>query len=380
MNLQPDQYFSLLVPLSLTLLGLALAVCWWILRQQRFLLWLSIGYVVPSLTLSLQSLLDNAQLMQWSLVAGSLYLGSFCALTHGLALRCGGRIPMKLALLICGVTLALLAYFAWVDDQLWTRAWILNLALGLLLLLPMPAIFRKSANHDVLEKVLRVSYVVLTLYTLARSVLILTFIPTAEVQHLTRSVYWVLMLSVALLFSVWFLVLLLATTLRDIIRVLHEERNRDPLTQLLNRRAFFENAELSLTDPRQGPWTLLACDIDHFKHVNDNWGHTAGDAVLQQFGQMLQKQIRSGDMAARFGGEEFIILLTHSDVDDARNVAERIRQQLATTHFPDIDTPITVSFGLTPVSSPKDISEALDRADALLYQAKRAGRDRIHTT
>ncbi|MCB5363416.1 GGDEF domain-containing protein [Pusillimonas sp. CC-YST705] len=379
MNLHPVQYFSFLVPLSLTLLGLALLACWRVLPQQRFLLWLSVGYVISSLTLSFQSLLDTPQMAQWSAMAGILYMGSFWALAHGMALRCDGRASPLLAAAICLITLATLVYYSWIEDEIIVRATVLNLALGLLLLLAMPAIFRKSAGDDTLEKVLRISYIVLAVYALARPVLVLTLIPDADIAHLTRSLYWVFMLSAALLFSIWFLVLLLATTLRDILRVLHAERDRDPLTQLLNRRAFFEEAERSLTDSRQGPWTLLSCDIDHFKHVNDNWGHTAGDAVLRQFGQMLQKQTRSGDMAARFGGEEFTILLTHSDLEDAQHVAERLRQQLAATQFPEIDTPITASFGLTAVTSPTDISDAIDRADALLYQAKRAGRDRVYT-
>lgn len=383
MSLQPDQYFSLLIPLSLTLLGLALLVCWRVLRQQRFLLWLSIGYIVSSLTLSLQSLLDNHQLAQWSAIAGALYLGSFWALAHGMAARCGGRANAALALLISAVTLAVLIYYSQIEDELLVRACALNLALGLLLLLPMRAIFRKPAGRDTLEKVLRISYIVLALYSLARPVLIFTLIPIDEIGQLTRSVYWVFMLSAALMFSIWFLIVLLAATLRDIIGVLHEERDHDPLTQLLNRRAFFEAASFCLRNPRQAPWTLIACDIDHFKEVNDTWGHAAGDQVLVRFAQLLQGQIRRDDLAARFGGEEFIVLLAHSDILNARQVAERVRQQLLQTNFDGAGTTlgsaVTASFGLTAVTSLADLDSALQRADELVYQAKRAGRDCIRT-
>ncbi len=378
MSPQPYQYLLLFVPLSLTLLGAALAACWRVLPHQRFLLWLAIGYIVPSLTLSLQSLLDNQQLAQWSVVASALYLGGFWCLAQGLALRYGSGVNAKAALLISLTAQALITYYAWFEDQLWTRAYILSLALGLLLLLPIPLMFRRPAGQDTLEKVLRISYAILVLYALARAFIVLTFIPAEEAENLTTSIHWVLMLSIALLFSIWFLLVLLTITLRDVLRVLHDERNHDSLTRLLNRRAFFEAAESSLGDPRQGPWTLLVCDIDHFKMVNDTWGHQAGDKVLHWFGQTLLGQTRRGDLAARFGGEEFAVLLPRSQPEDAVRVAERIRQLLAQAPEDDTRIRISASFGLVPVSSREDLNDALARADTLLYEAKRAGRDRIH--
>lgn len=379
MNLQADQYFALLIPLSLTLLGLALLACWWLLRQQRFLLWLSFGYVVSSLTLSLQSLLDNQQLAQWSLLTSSLYLSSFWAMAQGISLRYGKRANAKLAGLICLCTLAVLAYYSQVQDELIVRACALNLGLGLLLLLPIRVIFRKPASQDLLEKVLRISYVVLTLYALLRCVLIVSLISAEDVVHLTRSVYWVFMLSASLMFSLWFLIILLATTLRDILGTLHQERDHDPLTQLLNRRAFFEAASFCLRNPRQAPWTLMACDLDHFKEVNDTWGHAAGDQVLVQFAQLLQDQTRRDDLAARFGGEEFIILLAHTDMAHAVQVAERIRRRLQETQLNANSGAITASFGLTSVNALNDLDPALQRADELVYKAKHAGRNCIRT-
>ncbi len=377
MKLAPDQYFSLLVPLGPTLLGLALLGCWLMMRKQRFLLWLAAGYIVSSLTLSTQGLMNNQQLAQWSIITGASYLGSFWSMAHGVALRSGGRINMKLALAITLATMAALTYYSRIEDNLWARAGLISLGLGLLLLLPFPALFRKPTGGDTLEKVLRISYMVLVFYTLGRSVFVLTLIPAGDIGHLTRSIYWAAMLSIAMLSSIWFLLVLLTLTLRDLLRVLNDERNHDSLTHLLNRRAFFEAAEASLKDPGQQPWTVLACDIDHFKKVNDTWGHQIGDKVLHEFSQVLLEQVRRQDMVARFGGEEFVMLLTRASPDNAQAVAERIRRRLAQISDDGQGIRITASFGLTPVSSADDLAYALERADTLLYEAKRAGRDRI---
>lgn len=374
----PVQYLTTIVPIAIVLLGLALAACWTVLRRQRFLLWLAVGYILPSLTLIAQSQMNNEQLAYWAPVSGICLLSGLWAISRGIAQRYGGTAHPRIALLIGLPTLALLVVYSRVVDLLWMRASILYLAMGLLLLLPLPSMFRKPAGGDGLELTLRISYLLLTAYTLARAALIPTLTPLDSAGELTTSIYWVGMLSIALLFSIWFLLVLLTITLRDVLRVLNDERNHDSLTRLLNRRAFFEAAESSLGDPRQGPWTLLVCDIDHFKMVNDTWGHQAGDKVLHWFGQMLLGQIRRGDLAARFGGEEFAVLLARSRLEDAVRVAERIRRQLAQAPEDDTRIRISASFGLVPVSSREELNDALARADTLLYEAKRAGRDRIH--
>lgn len=376
MNLPPEQYFVLIVPACLILFGLALGACWWILREQRFLPWLAAGYILPALALGAQSLMSNAQLAESSVFAGACYLGGMWALSRGLAMRYGGDADPKLAAGIAVVTLAVLYHYSVVEDVLRLRIVWLNTSLALMLLLPIRAIFAKPA-HDRLERVLRLSYLLSLVYALARPVLVLSLASNESVDALTRSGYWVLMLLGALLFSIWLMLMLLASAMRDVVLVLREERNRDPLTQLLNRRAFFELAEQRLQDRRQGPWALLVCDIDHFKRVNDVWGHAAGDRVLESVAQVLLTQVRQADLVSRFGGEEFIVLLNRADLDCAQTVAQRIRTHVAGVRFDAVPVTVTASFGLTAVDSPRDLRHAIERADVLLYQAKQSGRDRV---
>ena len=128
-------------------------------------------------------------------------------------------------------------------------------------------------------------------------------------------------------------------------------------------------------------------DVDHFKRVNDNWGHAAGDAVLRELAHRVDAEVRSSDVAARFGGEEFVILLPRTTSAEGRHVAERIREAVAAAPFglPGGDElSVTVSIGIAEFqpgarrSDLKSLGEALiARADAALYDAKAAGRDRV---
>lgn len=150
----------------------------------------------------------------------------------------------------------------------------------------------------------------------------------------------------------------------------------DPLTGLLNRRALF--GETAQDTPLNT--AILLMDLDHFKTINDKFGHTAGDRVLRGFAEVLFSNIRTEDVAARLGGEEFCIVLAASSPKAAAAVAERIRATLETKIFPTAAGPIraTVSVGIAIRSSePETLQALLSRADAALYQAKAAGRNRV---
>jgi two-component system cell cycle response regulator len=131
----------------------------------------------------------------------------------------------------------------------------------------------------------------------------------------------------------------------------------------------------------------MMLDVDHFKRVNDGWGHAAGDAVLRELAQRVDSEVRASDIAARFGGEEFVILLPRTTRTEGRHVAERIRRAVAAAPFGlpgGGDLPVTVSIGIAEFhpgagrDDLKSLGEALiARADAALYDAKAAGRDRV---
>jgi diguanylate cyclase (GGDEF)-like protein len=157
---------------------------------------------------------------------------------------------------------------------------------------------------------------------------------------------------------------------------LAREARVDSLTGLLNRRGFEERAELALAvAAREGaPMALAMFDIDHFKQVNDACGHEVGDRVLARTGRIIERQARETDVVARFGGEEFVVLLSGSDLGAAHSFAERVRDSLAAVHAPDMPV-VRVSVGVDGARA-ADLHELQRHADEALYRAKRAGRDR----
>jgi len=162
----------------------------------------------------------------------------------------------------------------------------------------------------------------------------------------------------------------------------------DSLTGLLNRRAFMErmNEEIRRASREKRPLSLIMSDIDHFKRINDTFGHQVGDMVLQKFTRQLTESSRIYDFVGRYGGEEFVHCLPGADATKAGSVAERIRMRVEAMRIvmPDRSEPIqiTVSSGtaLFRPESDDSLDLMLKRADDALYRAKKAGRNRVCTT
>lgn len=156
--------------------------------------------------------------------------------------------------------------------------------------------------------------------------------------------------------------------------------NTDTLTGVPNRAAYERHiaAEFARWQRTPQPLTLLVWDIDHFKQINDNFGHQAGDKTLKVIGQLLGKRIRQTDFMARYGGEEFVMVMAGTGIDQALKLAENIREEIARQKFHAGAKPlaITISCGLTEFREGDDPGKIFKRADAALYQAKQEGRNR----
>lgn len=157
--------------------------------------------------------------------------------------------------------------------------------------------------------------------------------------------------------------------------VMDIERNTDPLTSLTNRRGM--NAMLQQWRDTDTPFSVLAVDIDHFKRVNDTYGHDVGDLVLCFLANTMRACTRDTDLVCRVGGEEFSIFLPEQDIDQAVQLAERLRILISKTNSPT-GSPITISIGVAnwPIHA-REHSTVLKLADEALYTAKRNGRNRV---
>ena len=195
-----------------------------------------------------------------------------------------------------------------------------------------------------------------------------------------QSVYLACANFMALLLTVAFM----TVTTRRLQLILELRSTQDPLTQVLNRRGFADiyARERALMRREGSVMTLISIDLDFFKQINDRFGHVTGDRVLVHVAGVIGKALRVSDHVARFGGEEFVVLLPDTGIERARSVAERIQ---AVLRAPRLDMPgvaalpaYTVSIGIAcQVSAEEDLDGILMRADKALYSAKAHGRDRI---
>lgn len=174
----------------------------------------------------------------------------------------------------------------------------------------------------------------------------------------------------------------LQAELRDKNAMLERVSTTDPVTGLRTRRYVGEllSIEVLRATRYKTSLSVLMCDLDHFKHVNDSFGHPAGDAVLAGAGQVIRDTLRETDIAGRYGGEEFLVVLSHTAIDGAAALAERIRAAIEEAEFDlgaDAPLAITVSIGAAELVAGQSVEALIRSADEALYEAKGAGRNRV---
>jgi diguanylate cyclase (GGDEF)-like protein len=209
------------------------------------------------------------------------------------------------------------------------------------------------------------------------------FWPPAAEQLLmtaTTTVNLVVLLVLTTLAALFNLALALMVVMR-LVKRLHHLSRHDSLTGLLNRRALLSALEGEQSRVRRGGegWALLLIDVDHFKRVNDLFGHTTGDAVLCRVAEVLRQSARTMDIVSRTGGEEFCVLAPMTDLHGAALLAERLRQAVsASAERPDqVSVTISIGVALASMAPNETATSAMSRADVALYRAKAAGRDRV---
>jgi diguanylate cyclase (GGDEF)-like protein len=198
-------------------------------------------------------------------------------------------------------------------------------------------------------------------------------------EHLLRAINFI---NIAISFSA---VALISFYFRlasmNLEQELEKLANTDPLTGLLNRRSMQELLETqrSLSSRSGLNFTIIFVDIDHFKGFNDTFGHSCGDYVLCEVASFMKNHLRLGDAIARWGGEEFLIMLPDTSIKGARTIAEKIRLGVAEKHFhlAGNDFSVTLTLGLSQHEHQTTIDESLKRADEALYQGKLAGRNLV---
>jgi diguanylate cyclase (GGDEF)-like protein len=155
--------------------------------------------------------------------------------------------------------------------------------------------------------------------------------------------------------------------------------NEDPLTCLLNRRGLMQHINQAKQDFEvfQTPFCLVLIDFDHFKKLNDELGHDVGDNVLETGGIIMKEMVKDKGYAGRWGGEEFLVLLTNRTLDQGKKVAEDIREQVYFDLTSQIKHSVTITLGITECKTGDSIDTCLKRTDLALYEGKKLGRNRV---
>ena len=314
---------------------------------------------------------------QQAIISNALFLAGFYFYGEAVLRRFGTKRYPVLRVSFAVAVLAIVAYAIFVEHNLRAELLAGDLGCAGLLLFPLLLTLRK-ARH-VLDKVLLLVVGLVVTETLVRASIYLTSVPAKGFGDFLASDYaFVMQVGAGVLGLVLALTALAGVGL-DLILHYREAAEQDPLTGLLNRRGFERLVQNLDKDWRQSSAAIIS-DIDHFKFVNDTYGHATGDRVIAGVAELLRRHLPEGIAIARFGGEEFVILLPEHSLGEAGALANLLRLNLAARDWSGLGfrRQITASFGVAGVA-PGDHSphDAIARADKQLYAAKVNGRNTV---
>ena len=299
-------------------------------------------------------------------------------LSNAALVRAGQTVPTIPLLAISAGFLAAIIWFLYVRPSLPARLHIANLAMVAIMAFTIRGLLRTRVSHA--DNFLVGVSSMCVFYFVWRSISFFLF-ETESLQFgtFTIDLYWTMNLLMTLVMAVALAIGYIVVLAHDLYDEIRKESHTDQLSGILNRRGF-EKAALSwLEENPEAPATLAIADIDHFKKINDTYGHAAGDRAISRFGQLLAQHAGEGYVVGRIGGEEFAVLIPRGSAQEARVYVDTIRQLLGRQPIPGMaeDVRFTVSFGLRSRSASETLSDMLRGADRALYSAKADGRDKV---
>jgi diguanylate cyclase (GGDEF)-like protein len=332
----------------------------------------AIGYIF----LLIRPIYDN--LVMYG-IANALFLLNFYCLRFGFKRRLGRPISSKKIVMVSIHILifvsAQIAFLHYLPDDRWFR--IANTSVNILVILVgcLNLLHRDKSQSTYGENIAQ--------FSLTTILIIFTILPALVLLIKDPELY---ILSQAILFALGIFILvnaLQALLMSDVIEEHYQTSIKDPLTGIYNRRYFFQEIRALFNGKSENLYnSVILCDVDKFKSVNDNHGHDVGDEVLTKFAKLLESLVGDAGIVARYGGEEFTILLRNQSLPFAIEFAERLRmrtEQLQFSKLPE-GSKITASFGVSEIWSLEDIDLALKLADDALLKAKAAGRNKVCST
>ena len=369
-------FYSILIPITIISLGIATACLYIFKRLPHYLASYALALICIGFGILMQTILANDFL---ALVLGPIYAVYFfgCAMhIHAVheRIQLPTRWPVLITLIILGSSA--IFYFSAIQKQQVYSLLITGFTTAAIFLHRPIAIFRHKVEHN-LDKSLKLLALAVVIITTSRA-LIFSLLIQSNVHLSDYDALWAFTQLIRLLVDAIFLAIFFSGAVQEVVLRLTQERNFDQLTGLLNRRALQDYLS-DIEEDTQNQKALLVADLDHFKQVNDQYGHTFGDLALQHISQIFQQNVRSEDQVIRMGGEEFLILLERCHPTKALHIAERIRNSVASMplQYRGQSIHLTLSIGVSFFKQSEQFERAYNQADELLYQAKKQGRNRV---
>lgn len=366
--------FGVLLPVTLALFGVGFIIAW--LSGSRPALHWGLGFLGWAITYLFYAPFAAPFGKAGPIFANAIFIASIFFLMHGVQVRAGRPNLLVARLVLSGLVIAFIAWSTLnTDSRLGEFAGRLT-ARGLLGGIAIVAIARFMPRP--IDKALFAATLALTLNNFTMGSIL--FLATLNGNGATIYEHYGLMLQVGgNLFGVIFALTAFAAIILDVAARYQDEAAHDPMTGLLNRRGFERAVETACANgPPSG--NIVVADIDHFKRINDRFGHDAGDRAIIALADIIRNRLPPDGVAARLGGEEFLVWLPSASAMEAKRFAETVREGLVDHDWGAlaIDTSLTASFGVSVLlatdPSPRD---AITRADEALFEAKRAGRNRV---
>ncbi|MBO1038470.1 GGDEF domain-containing protein [Brucella pituitosa] len=364
------------LPAVLLLFSLAFVVVWAVDKLRRYLLWCALCFLCIGLAMLAQLVDIPVDDGQNTMLTATVYVLGALAGGHGILRRSGLSLPLWFCIASLVLILGGIICFLYLYPSLLGRVYVLNLGLACVIL-GIVWYLRGLVHGSPADKLILGMLVLVAVQFFPRTLLTAHSIVSEDTPvDFAFTPFWQWTVFSTAVAAVIAGLVLFAAAGADRFDELVHERDSDPLTGLLNRRGL-EAHMLAMERNNISGW-VVACDIDYFKTINDVYGHATGDAVLKEFADVLQSHLRSRDLAARTGGEEFILYLDDMPSDAAFALVENIRESVTTHEFSRLSTGVNVtcSFGVVRLRHKDDLWQAVERADKVLYAAKEAGRDR----
>lgn len=358
-------------------MGVAILAIWHHDQSRpKYLLYFGLAYLSYSLAVA-WDITSFPCMPTLSSVIGSIPLvATVVLLAQGLVTLAGRRYSYWLPATAVVAIVVCRLYHATVDDGAMMQ-FFLTQATVVVILLHGAYHARRLLKRSAAEKVLYTSFLLLALSTIPRSLLALP----ASGQRFGDDLeaYWMATQISIYVFSIVCGLALINTLMQRRIIVHRALSETDALTGLYNRRGFYNAVARRVS--RVDTYAVLLADIDHFKDINDTYGHRTGDVVLSESADIIVSSIRPEDVAGRIGGEEFAIFLPDTTLDEGHNIAERLRRNFENFSFESgkANLRCTISLGVAHCDKTIPIADAIFNADRQLYQAKGDGRNRVRS-